>query len=405
MKLKLELDDIDAWLRRGPTCQNVVFQSIDLRPYDAALARLPQASRPQDNCLALGCELGPEFAAALARSYGLIFPDIPGKFYRAYRSSLYTTDELFAGYDPARPESYFECLDWQIYQSFIKIDEHRRPLRPIQYVDNGPDEVLARRLHDHFIEEETDEFLSHFVVPNGRGIVAIMGGHDTLRSDASYQKIAELSRTLTREGFLIATGGGPGLMEAANLGAYFAPRDDGALLVALGRMRTADRYDDPNWLRTAWEIRRDFVSPDLARSRSFGVPTWFYGHEPPNVFATSVAKYFENSLREEGLLAIATHGIVFADGNGGTVQEIFQNACQNYYRNYGFARPMILFNEEFWNPAPEGDGNYLGKRKPAWPLLRKLAIDGKFDSLVALTSDSEVALALIRGFRAPGQTG
>ena len=39
--------------------------------------------------------------------------------------------------------------------------------------------------------------------------------------------------------------------------------------------------------------------------QSLGVPTWFYGHEPTNLFATHVAKYFANSIREDGLLAIA----------------------------------------------------------------------------------------------------
>ena len=32
---------------------------------------------------------------------------------------------------------------------------------------------------------------------------------------------------------------------------------------------------------------------------SLGVPTWFYGHEPPNLFATRIAKFFTNALRED----------------------------------------------------------------------------------------------------------
>ena len=61
------------------------------------------------------------------------------------------------------------------------------------------------------------------------------------------------------------------------------------------------------------------------------------------MFATDIAKYFENSLREEGLLALALAGVVFARGNAGTVQEIFQDACQNYYRariTPGVKRPV-----------------------------------------------------------------
>ncbi|WP_317452889.1 molybdopterin dinucleotide binding domain-containing protein, partial [Streptomyces sp. CBMA29] len=31
---------------------------------------------------------------------------------------------------------------------------------------------------------------------------------------------------------------------------------------------------------------------------SYGLPTWFYGHEPPNAFASGIAKFFANATRE-----------------------------------------------------------------------------------------------------------
>jgi predicted Rossmann-fold nucleotide-binding protein len=403
MKLELDSDTFADWLRNEASCENLVFQALDLRPFDQELARRPQATRAEDACVLLGCEVGPAFAAQVAQHHGIVFPDLPGRPYRAYRPSLYSVEELFAGFDPARPETYFSTPDWLTFRSFIKVDANNHPLRPMQFVKVGPEEILARRLHDHFIENETAEFLEHFRVPQGKGIVAIMGGHDRLRSDPVFRSLAELARALTRDGFLVASGGGPGLMEASNLGAYFAPQPDEALSIAIERLRVADRYDHPDWLKVAWEVRRDFLSPDRSKSRSFGVPTWFYGHEPPNLFATDIAKYFENSFREEGLLAIATHGVIFAEGNAGTVQEIFQDACQNYYSNYDFPSPMILLGEEYWNPTPDAEGNYPEKRKPAWPLLKKLAVDGRFERLVTLTSSTEVALERIREFRAPGQ--
>ena len=61
------------------------------------------------------------------------------------------------------------------------------------------------------------------------------------------------------------------------------------------------------------------------------MPTWHYGHEPPNLFATAIAKYFRNAQREAILLQICDAGIVFLPGAGGTVQEVFQDACENYY--------------------------------------------------------------------------
>jgi predicted Rossmann-fold nucleotide-binding protein len=403
MKLVVDSHNFESWLQSGAPCRGVVFQALDLRAQDAELAGRPQAAQPGDSCLTLGCELGPKFAVALAANYGVIFPILPGRPYQSYRTSLYTVDELFAGYDPDRPSSYLTTPDWLTYRSFIKLDENNVPLRPTQYVDAGADEVIARRLHDHFIEAETEEFLSQYRVPHGRGIVAIMGGHDTPRSHPTYRQIAEMARMLTRLGFLVASGGGPGLMEAANFGAYFAPHDDAELPRALALLSRAERFNDPNWLSTAWQVRQTFSSPDPIRSRSFGVPTWFYGHEPPNVFSSHIAKYFENSLREEGLLAIGSHGIIFGEGNGGTVQEIFQDACQNYYSSYQFPSPMILFGSEFWNPTPDAQGEYPGRSKPAWPLLRKLARDGRFEPMIVLTSDPEVVLDQVTKFRAPGQ--
>ena len=43
-----------------------------------------------------------------------------------------------------------------------------------------------------------------------------------------------------------------------------------------------------------------------------------------NFFASHHSKMFFNSLREVGLVTLANKGIIFFEGNGGTVQEIFQ---------------------------------------------------------------------------------
>ena len=76
------------------------------------------------------------------------------------------------------------------------------------------------------------------------------------------------------------------------------------------------------------------------------MPTWFYGHEPTNLFSVHVAKYFSNSIREDGLLAIAEHGIIFSPGSAGTTQEIFQDATQNHYATFGTISPMVFLSKE-----------------------------------------------------------
>jgi uncharacterized protein (TIGR00730 family) len=50
--------------------------------------------------------------------------------------------------------------------------------------------------------------------------VTIFGSARTKEDDIYYQKAMELSEKLAKRGFNIITGGGPGIMEAANKGAY-----------------------------------------------------------------------------------------------------------------------------------------------------------------------------------------
>ena len=177
-------------------------------------------------------------------------------------------------------------------------------------------------------------------------IVGVMGGHALRRDERAYRAAAELGRALTRAGATVATGGGPGAMEAANLGAYLAA---GARRRARRRARRPRRgaVVPPGrgaWAAAAFEVRRRWPGGD----GGLGVPTWFYGHEPPNVFADRIAKFLQNSVREATLLARANGGIVFLPGAAGTVQEIFQDACENYYADGPRVAPMVLVGVEHW---------------------------------------------------------
>ena len=117
-----------------------------------------------------------------------------------------------------------------------------------------------------------------------------------------------------------------------------------------------------------------------AGGASVGIPTWFYGHEPPNAFAAHIAKYFANATREDGLLARSNAGVVFLPGAAGTVQEIFDNATPNYYESRGEPTPMVLVNRAHWT-----------EKLPTWPLLQSLARERAMESRIALVDRIEDA--------------
>ena len=216
-----------------------------------------------------------------------------------------------------------------------------------------------------------------------------MGGHRLARDAEEYRAVALLGRALARANIVVVSGGGPGAMEAAHLGAWHAGRRDEDLDTAIAILGHAPLHTPVEpWLDTALEVRRRFDG--VRAGISIGVPTWHYGHEPSNVFPTAIAKYFANSEREDGLLALATHGVVFAPGSAGTIQEIFQDAAQNHYRVTGFASPMIFLGTRYWQHT-----------KPVYPLLQQLAAGEAYPLLCITDSIDEpsTAQAFSRGDR------
>jgi predicted Rossmann-fold nucleotide-binding protein len=236
--------------------------------------------------------------------------------------------------------------------------------------------LLASGLHDGSIDDALREYT------RGRRIVGVMGGHALTRTDPAYADTARLAHGLARHGRTVATGGGPGAMEAANLGARLGGSEPEALDTALEAVATVPSFapDVTPWARVAL----DAVAGLPDSGRSLGIPTWHYGHEPPNPFASVVAKYFRNAIREDVLLEVSRHGMVFLPGAAGTVQEVFQAACTNYYAAEDDVVPMVFVGEDFWRRA-----------LPAWPLLEVLAAGRTFAPALRLVATTEEALALL----------
>lgn len=370
------LAEFDAHLATHGDLEQVVFQGVDLT------ARTQQIlGSSLLGSVFLGCDFEDPVLRYLHAQAGLArapiqFPRFPDLVYRVYRNRLYTPEELLGDYVPGRPETYATTLDDLVYQRFVAT----REAQPIM-------DTLAQRMHDHAIDAALHDLLTDGDVP--KRVVAIMGGHSMLRGSSEYRAVVEISRELTRRGFFLASGGGPGAMEATNLGAWFATRGDDELSEAIALLSEAAHYDPKErWLDQAFLVRARFPLRDGEESAcaSLGIPTWLYGHEPPNVFATHIAKYFANSIREEGLLAIAHYGVIFSPGSAGTIQEIFMDACQNHYKSFGTASPMVFFGEGYWK-----------WKKPVYPLAAELAAGREYAKYMAISDDpAAVVDAIVR---------
>lgn len=289
------------------------------------------------------------------------FADLP---YDPRRNRLYTCAEL---QQPSIGTAGELTVDAAIYEHFVDAGRHRPAVG----------EALAQRLHDHQIEQATARLLDDMGTPP---IVGIMGGHSTLRDAPVYRTVADLAFRLARADLLVCSGGGPGSMEAANLGAWLSATADPATIDdALSVLTTVPSWRDPGHDTTAQTIADRY--PDGAPS--LAIPTWFYGHEPSNRFSPHIAKFFGNAIREDLLVSIATAGIIFTPGSAGTAQEVFQDAAQNHYETLGPAAPMVFLGVDHW------------KANGIVDVLLRQAGDKPYRDLILLTDDLDEAVGFV----------
>lgn len=89
------------------------------------------------------------------------------------------------------------------------------------------------------------EFVEGFETMSRIGpAVSIFGSSRTPRSDCYYHKARKLAAMLSEEGFAIITGGGPGIMEAANRGAHDVRGTSIGLNITLPNEQRANPYAD-----------------------------------------------------------------------------------------------------------------------------------------------------------------
>ncbi len=152
------------------------------------------------------------------------------------------------------------------------------------------------------------EFVEGFqFVADFKDAVTVFGSSSLDENDPHYKKAQRFGELLARNNFSVITGGGPGIMEAANRGAYEAEGNSIGINIQLQEGERANKY-----LR-----------------ESIG----FY--------------YF---FTRKVMLSFAHSGYVFFPGGFGTLDEFFEVVTLIQTKKIEIRGPVIAVGVDFWTP-------------------------------------------------------
>jgi len=206
--------------------------------------------------------------------------------------------------------------------------------------------LLERRDGDlaGHVERIADEFLEGFVAVEriGRPGVTIFGSARVGEDHLAYRQARDVARRLAEAGFAIITGGGPGVMEAANRGA----RDAGGVSVGF----------------------------------NIELP-----HEQGMNPYVDIGVTFKHFYARKTMFVKAAEGFVIFPGGFGTLDELFESLTL-IQTGKVVHFPVVLFDTAYWGPLVD------------W-IRRRLLADGMISpedlELLHLTDDPDDAVSMI----------
>ncbi|MBI2003062.1 MAG: TIGR00730 family Rossman fold protein [Candidatus Wildermuthbacteria bacterium] len=213
--------------------------------------------------------------------------------------------------------------------------------RIAEVIENHAIKTADRRVE--LIKEEFErgfEFLKRF-----KKTVSVFGSARTTFDHQLYQDATSLASRLTSDGYTIITGGGPGIMEAANRGAF------------------------------------------EAGGRSVGLNIELPSGQQQNQYVTESVVFHHFFVRKV-MLAFAADAYVFFPGGFGTLDEFFELVMLIETQKTAPV-PVILVGTEYWSPLLSWIENIL--------LKQHRAIDEKDTRIYTLTSDANEAYRALSG--------